>query len=146
VTDDQLDAIRFEPIPDGDGPPLVRAHGAESSPVLTDFLGVQDWTHLRYWLRCASRGNGGAFDELGFEYDTDEHWPGDEPFTGVRVFVPWGDEELVGRAAFECLLARFGAAVAEAAQARRDPATAEAWWPAFSDALRDVQRRATGTA
>ena len=142
LPDDRLDRIRFEPLDPPDPPRgMVAVHGAEDAPAVAGLLGFQDWPHLRYWADALHDATGGAYDEVGFAYDTDERWPEDEDFTGVRVFVPW-DEAVVSRAAFERLMARFYAAIADAATRSGDPAVDEPWWPEITTAARALADRA----
>src|SRR4051812_17799453 len=119
IADGDVDAMTFEPNVGADR--LVRGTGVPAHP-LNLLFGYQGWPHLRYWLRCLSQDSGGAFDQAGFAFDTDERWPGDEEFTGVKVFAPWDEEHVVSRAAFARLMRRFYGAVVAAAVARRDPA------------------------
>lgn len=142
IPDDQVDGIRFEALDPPDPPrAMVAVHGAEGSPALAGLLGFQDWPHLRYFADALKDATGGAYDEVGFAYDSDERWPEDEDFAGVRVFVPW-DEAVVGREPFERLMARFYAAIVDATTRSEDPAVREPWWPEITAAARTLADRA----
>ncbi len=139
LPDETIDAISFESLPSARR--LVAVYGAEGFPAIADLLSLQGWSHLRYYADCAKDAMGGEFDDIGFSYDTDEVWPGDKSFKGVRVFVPW-DEATVSRAAFDRLMARFFRVVVLAAAAREDPVIREPWWPEFLTAVEAIERRA----
>jgi len=86
ISGERVDAIRCEPLDDPPPRTLCRLEGNfEPFAVLLTF---QDWPYLRYYADCLKDAAGGSYDEVGFEYDDDEHWPGDEPFEGVRVHIP----------------------------------------------------------
>ena len=138
LSDDQVDAIRIAPVPDPADRRLCRVEGTPDDATLRALLEPQRWRLLRYWLRALGQGLGGESDDLGFSLDTDEDWPEDEAFTGVKVFAPWDDEVLLGREAFDRLMARFYRCVVESAKHRNDPATREEWWPAFERAALEL--------
>ena len=140
IPDAALDAVTFTPNPGST--PLVRVEHYPDD-VVGVLFGSQDWDHLRYWASALAGNSGGAFDGTGFALDTDELDPGEEPFSGVQLFAPWGDEVLVSLPAFERLLARFYGAVV-AATRPGDPAREQPWWPAFLDDVQTVRRRAEG--
>lgn len=131
LSTEELDAIRFESLePPDQLRGLSRVVGADDE-ALAVLLSFQDWPHLRYYADCVKDAMGGSYDEVGFLYDSDERWPGDEPFTGVCVHVPWA-KSVVGRDAFERLMARFYRAMIDVATRARDPVTRSSWWPQFT--------------
>ncbi|WP_163512626.1 hypothetical protein [Fodinicola acaciae] len=140
LPDSVLDAIACEPVRTRPARLFCAVTGPPAATVVTDFLSLQHWSKLRYFLEGVRRQAGADFDDAGFAYDTDERDPDEVPFTGVELYMPW-DGVLVSRSAFDRLMARFFAAVTRGAIAQDDAATREPWWPDFVAAVDDIQRR-----
>ncbi len=128
LDDDQVDAIRCEPVASREpAHPLCRVGGTEDD-VLKPLLTMQVWSQLRSFAESLASAWGAAHNGWGFEYDSDDRDECDEPFSGVRVFVPW-DEVVVGTEPFERLMARYYAAILESTRQQRSPVMDEPWWP-----------------
>jgi hypothetical protein len=139
LTDEHLDAIVCEPLAQPHPEhPVCRIAGTNDD-VLRPMLTFQVWSHLRSFAESLAAGWGAAYDEWGFEYDH-EREPWEEPYNGVRVFVP-RDEVVVGTDAFERLMARYYAAILETASIQRLAVRDEPWWPQFTENVSALSAR-----
>jgi hypothetical protein len=119
---------------------IEKALCTEELAVVSSSLEFFSWSELLYLATAVLDRQGIATDGTGFRYPTDEVDPGETPLEGVEVYNPLGEVQ-VSVHAFERLMTKYFRAVIAGAEANRNPALQEEWWPRFVDAVQAVSQR-----
>jgi hypothetical protein len=119
---------------------LVRLEAPSDLLVVTSALGIFSHSELPYVASGVRDREGIGTNGTGFQYDTDELDPDEDPLDGVRIYNVLGEADL-SRGAFERLMTRYFRAIIENAQRTKHPVRNEPWWPAFVEAVQNIEER-----
>jgi hypothetical protein len=139
--DSEIDAIQI--IPNAGEQARHRLVRLEAPPellVVTSALGIFSHSELPYVASGVSDREGIGTNGTGFQYDTDELDPDEEPLEGVRVYNVLGEVDM-SRGAFERLMTRYFRAIIENAQRTKHPIRKEPWWPEFVETVQKIEER-----